>query len=550
MKRTFRKIFSALLAAVLIAMLMPVGVYASGSYYVSTSSLSLTVGSSGGFSFGAQNAVGAFSISTDGGVSASCSDELWVDNSSVYITVTGNTIGTGHVYITVYDGTDYDENDMSGQSLTVTVTVSEPEGDTVYNGTTSSSSSGSSSSGSSSSGSSNSGSSSSSDSSSSGSSSAIVSSSEDDEEETTSEETTAEETTAEADETELLSVVIDEVSMTVVKDLSEMTPPTGFEIEEAEYNTVTVDTFVCEDVTVYVLEDEDGNTAYYTLNDSGEFEPLKYTEIDGDFFVFLDMPSDLVIPDGYILTSTQVYGFSVVALTVDGEALEEEENSEEGEEENGADEEDTSETTTESEIKAFYSVGAALSEEEVSAAEDEDDLIDDQEDGLGTEVEDLADSYEGHYYIYCLLNGEEVLCDYDSERENLSACAGLPEIGESAESEVLVVYETLEEEEEASGWAGFSSAEKVLLTVLVILGIIAIILAVTLVYVYIKNRKLAKENESFNLDDIDFEEEELFEEDLEDNDNGNTQERRDVNSEEKIGDILSDEFANMESYLK
>ena len=460
-RNKFRKISAVFLAAAFIFVCLPKISFASGSYYTSVSSMTLTQGSSSSFTFGASSAVGAFEISTDGGVSASCSSEKWVDNSSVTISVTGNTVGTGHVYISVYDGADYDGNDLSGKSYTVTVTV---KASSTTQATTAA----------------------------------------------TTTETTTEETTADP-ELELLSVTVDGTQMYVVKDISDEELPDGFEIEETVYNTVTVQVMVYEDIVLYILENETGGTGYYTYNEeTGEFEVLKYTTLSGKFCIFLDIPDTLEIPYGYSVVETEICGFTVEALAIETEDESESETESETESESGTEAENGSES--EVEMISFFTVGESLEsttdeneiveEEDAETGEDDDSASGDISDDSGdiTSIDQMIASSSGHYYVYCLLGEEKVLCDYDSEDDILQRCAAIVAVEEDAVTEVETVAEDTEEEN--------IDINLILLIDVIIACVIIVILVIVLIIVIIVKKK-NKKNPEF-VDDIDFEEEDIF----------------------------------------
>ena len=462
-KNKLKKTAAVFLAAALIFICLPLSSFASGSYYTSVSSMTLTQGASSSFTFGATNAVGAFEISTDGGVSASYSGEKWVDNSSVTISVTGNTVGTGHVYISVYDGADYDGNDLSGKSYTVTVTV---KASTTTQTTTTAATT------------------------------------------TTTAATTTTQETTEDPELELLSVTVDDTQMYVVKDISDEDLPDGFEIQEVVYNTVTVQVMVFEDVVLYILENESGQTGYYTYDEeTGEFEALKYTTLSGKFCIFLDIPETLEIPYGYSVVETEICGFTVEALAVEAD---EEETEAESETESNTEAE--SESEAEAEIKAFFTVGetsesADADEEEVIEEEDTETGEDDteaEETSDGTEditsIDQMVASSDGHYYVYCLLGEEKVLCDYDSEDDILQRCAAIASVEEETAVQVQAVAEDTEEED--------IDINLILLIDVIIACVIIVILAVVLIIVLVVKKKNKVDPEF--VDDIDFEEEDIF----------------------------------------
>lgn len=397
MKKAVKRSSAAFLSAIFIILMIPVNVYA-GSFSVSATSLTLTVGGSGGVTLTADDAVGVYSISTDGGVTASTSaSSSWIEDESVYITITGNTVGTGHVYITITDGTDNDGNDLTGKSFTVTVTVKSASGGTVTEETTVAAEE-------------------------------VVTTTT--AAETTTEETT-EETTTEDPEIALLTTTVDDTEMLVLKDISDITLPEGFSIEETEYNTVAVQTMVCDDIRLYILKNtSDGTTDYYTLDETGgEFKKLSYTEISGvGMCIFLEIPDELEIPDGYSLVEAEICGCSVEALVVDGS-------------------EEETETETETETVTVITTSYSA-------------------------VTDLTASSDGHYFVYCLLAGEKVLCDYDSEQDILQRCVSLPSAAADDEPETETEEPETETEEE------MSTSERGLTVILLIAAAVIIIFAV------------------------------------------------------------------------
>lgn len=111
-------------------MLFPVSVFASGNISVSTSSLSIEVGSSKTFTITAYNAIGDAKISTSNSGIASISSNKWEtgivgENQTVTgnITVTGNSVGTATITLEL-DGATFDSppDKISGQR-TITVNV-------------------------------------------------------------------------------------------------------------------------------------------------------------------------------------------------------------------------------------------------------------------------------------------------------------------------------------------------------------------------------------------------------------------------------------------
>lgn len=472
MKKNFKRIAVFILAAALVFIPVRSAVLASGSFSVSKTSVTLTQGSSGTVTFSASEAFGAFTISTDGGVSASSSTS-YVDNYSgdgtntvSTITITGNSVGTGHVYIYVYDGADYDGNDLSGKSFTITVTVTSASGGTVTETTTVSQT----------------------------------------EAATTAAATEAatEETTTQDAETQLLTVEIDDTEYLVLKEIPENYLTAGFETEEGSYNTVSVQTLVNGDIVLYLLENTGtGEIDYYTLSDSGEFELLKYTTLSGQLCIFLDFPENLDVPEGYSLIETEIYGCEGVQALIWQEA-QEESTSEEGSD--GSDDEQTSSEGV-VEIKSFYTVG----EDEPASENDADEAEGESYEDEGTvTVDELTASADDHYYVYCMLGGEKVLCDYDSYYDSLSRCTAAPQ------AEILSVIVDAEETADEFSWDALSAMEQLLCCIIGGCIILILVLLVILIVLLIKRGKENKKlREKDKLDDIEFIEEDIFEDNKE-----------------------------------
>ena len=247
-----KRLLAVLAAILLIAGLMPVTACAAGSIYVSTTSISLKPGESSGFSFVMDNAAGAFSISKSGPISVSSLGEgQWLDDDSLWINVVGEETGTGYIYIEVYDAADYDENDLSGMSFTITVNVNEPDPGYSGRGET------------------------------------IIYDDPDEHETTTPENTD-------------LDVQLGDETYKIVDDLSEITPPAGFSAANEIYNDIDIQVFVNADIKIYVLKGPDDTQGYYVYDEAGKtFIPLNYQMAGDRMFIFLDAPADFEIPAGY-----------------------------------------------------------------------------------------------------------------------------------------------------------------------------------------------------------------------------------------------------------
>ncbi len=123
MKKIKLIIFSLLL-------LLPIKLFAAGSINISTSNLTVNEGASTSFTVSASNAAGRIDIKSSNSAVADVNvSSKWLDNDSVTVTVTGKTVGTASVVVTLTDVASYDAEVLSGNK-TVNVTVKAKETET------------------------------------------------------------------------------------------------------------------------------------------------------------------------------------------------------------------------------------------------------------------------------------------------------------------------------------------------------------------------------------------------------------------------------------
>lgn len=117
-----------LITALLIGIIfIPITTYAAGNISVSTSSLSITKGSSKTFTITANNAAGRVNItSSNPSIATVSSSSEFLDMNSITIRVNG--VSTGKTTITIYseDVTTYDDENISGRSHIINVSINEP----------------------------------------------------------------------------------------------------------------------------------------------------------------------------------------------------------------------------------------------------------------------------------------------------------------------------------------------------------------------------------------------------------------------------------------
>lgn len=98
-------------------------VYAAGSFSVSASSSSITVGSTTKVTVKVNNCAGRFDIkSSNTSVATISTSSAFLDKDSVVVTVNAKSAGTANILVTASDVADYDENPIVGnKSVTITV---------------------------------------------------------------------------------------------------------------------------------------------------------------------------------------------------------------------------------------------------------------------------------------------------------------------------------------------------------------------------------------------------------------------------------------------
>lgn len=116
-----------LIMFILLIVLYPLNALAAGNINVSTYNLNVTEGSSASFRISASNAAGRVDISSSNNSIASVSSSsIFLDNQSETITVRGLKTGTTTIKVVVTDGTTYDDEDITGRTYTINVSVKEP----------------------------------------------------------------------------------------------------------------------------------------------------------------------------------------------------------------------------------------------------------------------------------------------------------------------------------------------------------------------------------------------------------------------------------------
>lgn len=132
-----RKINIIILTLLITICFLPINIFAAGSVSVSTTSLTITKGSTKTFTITANNAAGKIDISSSNTSVASVStSSIFLDMQSNTITVTANSAGTAVITVVTSDVTTYDDEDISGRTYTINVTVNEPSNNNNNNNNT------------------------------------------------------------------------------------------------------------------------------------------------------------------------------------------------------------------------------------------------------------------------------------------------------------------------------------------------------------------------------------------------------------------------------
>lgn len=126
------KIKGKLLAIIISVMMLisTVTVYAAGSIKPNKSSMSIAVGSSSTLTITASNAAGRIDVSSSNpGVATitSGAGKHWLDKDSVTLTIKAVSEGTCTIDIKLTDAATYDDEDLSGKTIRVTVNVYTPK---------------------------------------------------------------------------------------------------------------------------------------------------------------------------------------------------------------------------------------------------------------------------------------------------------------------------------------------------------------------------------------------------------------------------------------
>lgn len=116
-----------LIITILAILLIPNIVLAAGNISVNTSNLNITKGGSSSFVISASNAAGKVNISSSNSAVATVSvSSIFLDMESTTVRVSAKSVGSAVIKVYVEDGTTYDDENISGRTYNINVTVKEP----------------------------------------------------------------------------------------------------------------------------------------------------------------------------------------------------------------------------------------------------------------------------------------------------------------------------------------------------------------------------------------------------------------------------------------
>ncbi|MBO4835962.1 MAG: hypothetical protein J5483_07595 [Lachnospiraceae bacterium] len=262
--KQMKKITLLTMIALLLAAFWPGKAFAAGGAYVSDTYLEIALGDTAYVSIGVDNAAGQYSVSSSGSVMAN--DGGWLDNDTATIGIYAASEGDGTVEIYFPTLATYDEEDLEGTTLYVTVHVYTPDGG--YTGDYGKSGN---------------------------------------EDPNNNPE----------QPTEKLGVWIDDMPYSVLTDLSEVEIPKGFTAADGTYDGEKVKTITCGDgLVLYALWNHwDGSVIFRTYDENTKTfkEPDTITQ-GGNTYYLLKIPDGIVIPAEYKEKEVTINGKKIKAL--------------------------------------------------------------------------------------------------------------------------------------------------------------------------------------------------------------------------------------------
>lgn len=268
--RKWIQICTAVLSAVLLLSVFTVPAFAAGGAYISDNYVEIAEGETAYISLGVDNAAGRYSISSSG--SAAANGSGWLDNEAATVSIYGASAGSGTVTIVFDDLATYDEENLNGATLTVTVNVYTPE------------------------------------------TGAAPADKGNEEVQTPAAQ---EETTTADPSLESRKVVLDNEEYVVLNDLTGVTAPNGFSEADGTYSGQPVRVFKYgEDLTLYALQKTaDGSVVLKIFDDKTQnFKDPKTVQQNNRVYYLLDVPEGTELPEGFSAQTVKINGQEVNGL--------------------------------------------------------------------------------------------------------------------------------------------------------------------------------------------------------------------------------------------
>lgn len=268
MKTILKRISILTVCACLAGMVFVQTAFAAGGPYVSNTSIDVVEGETVYIAVGANNAAGAYSVSSSGNAAANGGG--WLDNDTATIGIYGAAVGGGTVTIYFDSFATYDGDDLDGQSIEVYVNVIPADG-------------------------------------------GAAPPEKGEEEQTTEPETT----TAAPAEANKLQASYNGGNYLVQNDLTGIELPAGFQLAEGRYNGEKVKVLRFNDeLTLYALRSEaDGSILFLTYDEqSKQFLPPRTIVQNQSTYYLLDVPDTVKVPEGYQKKTIRINNFDVEAI--------------------------------------------------------------------------------------------------------------------------------------------------------------------------------------------------------------------------------------------
>lgn len=110
----------------LLLLVLPFNIYASGSILPNKQNLSMTIGDTTSFGITASNAAGRVDISvSDSNIISINTTEVWIENETSLINVSGKAIGSATIYVKITDAATFDMEELPSTTYSINVSVTD-----------------------------------------------------------------------------------------------------------------------------------------------------------------------------------------------------------------------------------------------------------------------------------------------------------------------------------------------------------------------------------------------------------------------------------------